>query len=207
MRVTAIVAGGVLALSLGVLAQDSSLADLVRRHGPIELAMINDGYRVDLSYLVVESHLIARGRVVTLTSFESRPRGRPTIMTDYAIDLLDIFHQRLASPRQAGDQVAVRRDGGELLVEGHLMKAYVMNFPAFEVGEEYVLALRADSRTGTFSVVADGQGAFLIGADWVARQVRHIPGETPEETQRLDLRVDDLRSLIVSLAEQPPVAQ
>jgi hypothetical protein len=77
------------------------------------------------------------------------------------------------------------------------------NFPAFDIGEEYVLVLRADPETNTFMVMYNGQGAFRIGPDWIARQVYHIEGETPEERPRQDLPMDELRSLIATLAAQP----
>jgi hypothetical protein len=176
---------------------------MVRQHGPIEQVLHRDGGPVDLRELVTASELIARGRVVNLKSFERRRGSSAVILTDYAVDLLDIFHQEVAPPRQAGDQIVVRRDGGELTVEGILISAYVPGFPAWAIGEEYVLALREDPTTKLFVVVYGGQGAFQIGPDWVARQVHHIQGETPEERPRQDLPVDELRSLVVELATQP----
>ncbi|RPH56188.1 MAG: hypothetical protein EHM89_15885 [Acidobacteria bacterium] len=199
-----LVGGVVLALCPGVMAaQAQSLADMVRRHGPIELALIRDGGPVELHELVKASEIIARGRVVGLKSFESRQGSSAVIVTDYVVDVLDILHQQLVPLRQAGDQIVVRRDGGELTVENVTVRAYVPDFPAWEIGEEYVLALREDPKTKTFAVMYDGQGAFRIGSDWVARQVRHIQGETPEERTRVDLPVDELRSLIVTLGAQP----
>jgi hypothetical protein len=159
MRMVVLVGGVVLALCLGLIAaQAQSLADMVRRHGSIELALTSDGGPVDLQELVKASEIIARGRVVGLKSFESRRGSSAVILTDYVVDVLDIFHQRLARPRQAGDQIVLRRDGGELTVEGVLVRAYVPNFPAFEIGEEYVLVLGEDPKTKTFAVVSQGQG-------------------------------------------------
>jgi hypothetical protein len=86
-----------------------------------------------------------------------------------------------------------------LTVKDVLIRAYVPDFPAWEIGDEYVLALREDPTTKMFIVVYGGQGAFRIGADWVARQVHHIEGDTPEERPRVDLPVDELRSLIVTM--------
>jgi hypothetical protein len=199
-----LVSGFVLTLCIGfVLAQASSLADLVRQHGPIEQILHREYGPADLPELVTASEIIARGRVMGLKSFERRRGSSAVILTDYTVDLIDVFHQRLARPRQAGDQLVVRRDGGELTVKDILIRASVPDFPAWAIGEEYVLALREDPTTKLFVVVYGGQGAFQIGPDWVARQVHHIQGETPEERPRQDLPVDELRSLVVELATQP----
>jgi hypothetical protein len=188
-----------------VAAQEPSLADLVRRWGPIEAHILPAVPPGDPAQLFKEADVVARVRIVSVKSFENRPPSTSPskITTDCAVDLLDIFVQRLPLPRQAGDHVIVRREGGSVSVEDIVVTERDPNFPAFDIGEEYVLVLRADPETNTFMVMYNGQGAFRIGPDWIARQVYHIEGETPEERPRQDLPMDELRSLIATLAAQP----
>jgi hypothetical protein len=184
----------------GVAAQEPSLAQLLR-HGVNYIGIGSEYTPADLPQLIAGSDLIARVVVKSAKSYEIQTF--PRIMTDHTVDLFDILHQRGRSYHKSGDLLTVRRRGGQLLLDRKVIEAREQSFPAFEVGDEYVLMLRREPRTDVFVVVGGGQGAFRIGPDWVARQVRHIEGDTPEERPRQDLPVHDLRSLIITLATRP----
>jgi hypothetical protein len=82
-----------------------------------------------------------------------------------------------------------------LVINGQLIRAFESNFPAFEVGEEYVFALLKDPKADTYFVLGGDQGAFRVGGDFVARQLTQYDG------QPLQLPLDVLRERIVALAD------
>jgi hypothetical protein len=139
--------------------------------------------------------------ITAANSYEVQRDAR--IMTDYTADVYDILYQRAPLSHNPGDLITVRRHGGELTIDRKVFRATQPGFPPFSVGEEYVLVLKRESGTDTFMVVGGGQGTFRVGPDFVVRQVTHYPADTPEERPSLDLPVDELRSLILTLATHP----
>jgi hypothetical protein len=105
-----LVGGLVLTLFVGIGAgQEPSLAELVRRWGPIESVVHPAVPPVDLAQLVTEARLIARVRILGAKSFENGPEIASKITTDYTVDLLDIsskdslFHAKLAIKPSCAD--------------------------------------------------------------------------------------------------------
>jgi len=168
----ALVALALVGLAAPAAPQQPSLAEVVRR-GPVELLTIHEYPPIDLPELVASADLIARVAVRGAKSYETE---KARIATDYALDIYDVFSQEHGSVRHAGELITVRRDVGELAVNGQVVRAFEPNFPAFEVGEEYVFALKRDPESDTYFVLGGGQGAFRVGGDFVARQVTQFDG-------------------------------
>jgi hypothetical protein len=178
----------------------SKLVEHFRRGGMTEVVLIRDYPPVGLADLVADATLIAQVVIIGARSYEeNRGPGQGEIMTAFRADVQDIYLQR-GKPLLPGAIITIRQDGGTLIVDGKPLTAADSQFPAFTVGEEYVLFLRPDRAGDGFIVWYGGQGAFRVDADRVARRVTHYPGDTPDERPILDRPIDAFRQLVVDEA-------
>jgi hypothetical protein len=190
------VVAAVLALSLEGGAAQRSLAELARI-GATEITLGGASVPFDALELLAHSGLVVVGTVRGLKSYYVKDLR---IDTDCAVEINDVIIERDGKSRQIGDVITVRRKGGALAVGNVTMTATESGFPAFQVGEQYVLFLEHNAALKALMVFGGGQGAFRVDGDSVARQVTHFPGDTPEERPVVDRPVYDLRNLILDLA-------
>ena len=158
-----------LSFSVGAPGVQENLRTLVRQHGHIAKAILNEYSPASFADLVKESDLVARVRVVkhraALSSDET------TVSTTYAAQLVEVLHSRGKEPATGGN-IEVVRPGGTVVLDGHTVEVYEQDFPAFELGHEYVLFLR-EERTRSYRVAHGAQGAFGIDNNLVDQMSRN----------------------------------
>jgi hypothetical protein len=166
-----------------------------------EELLVNHEYSpFDLPGLVAYSDIVVRASITSVTIGESA--ASPFITTDCTVDVHDVFVSRDGQPVAPGTRLHVRREGGQLVVDGRVFTVRDSLFPPFEVGDQYVLFLKSAAGGAFFDVVAGPQGAFKIDGVLVARQVAHYEGDTPEERPNVDGPVDVLKARVIDAASR-----
>ena len=152
MIILAICLSGALAHS----AQET-LPETVRRvGGNIENHITREFSPADLSELVKTAEVAVRGLVVDGPRPYLAADGR-TIESDYTVQVLDRIFARQSPP---GQTIVVTKPGGTMMFGGYKVTSTESQFPEFTAGEEYVLLLKRDPKTGKYFVPYGAQGAF-----------------------------------------------
>ena len=112
-------------LSVAAPRAQESLRTLVRQHGHVAKAILNEYSPASFGDLVKESDLVARVRVVkhraALSSDET------TVSTTYTAQLLEVVHSRGKEPNTGGN-IEIIRPGGTVVVDGYSVE--VLRRPA-----------------------------------------------------------------------------
>jgi hypothetical protein len=129
---------------------------------------------VPVPALVAEAELIIEASTSTWQTHVSA--DEMAVVTDYTFSVHEVFKRdsRLLFP--PGAAVAVRRESGEVTVDGRVALVHENNFPPFVPGERYVLFLAR--RDGFYEVVGGAQGAFRVAGESVISA-----GAPSEDTQ------------------------
>lgn len=124
-----------------------------------------------ISEVLEQSTAVIRGRVERVDFDTVRnASGSPRDVTRYRIRITDLIKGHVTV---AGPTVTVTRSGGEHLSNGKTVRSYEANFEDFRVGNEYVLFLALNTRTGDFDVAFGPDGAFEVSADSSVRPLGH----------------------------------
>lgn len=138
---------------------------------------------------VANSDLIVMGTPMTENSIPIQ--DRTFLFTAYEVRVEQVFFVRRQSMLPGGS-ITVSRAGGELLVNGVLVKAIESAFDLFRLNQPYIFIL--NSIPGTDSYRAYGSGTFLI-ADGAASIASHL--EHPKNPkQRLDSFLSELDAAV-----------
>ncbi len=108
------------------------------------------------------SALVVRAKAV---SFESAFNpDRSFLYSDWQFKITEVFKNGEHRYYAPGNILTVTRSGGSLIWNGKKVVSYDSNFPAFVVGEDYVLYLVAvEGEPDTYQVTNESGGAFRIG--------------------------------------------
>ena len=117
-----------------------------------------------LQLLADRSSLVIRGTALRYKSnFTS---SRSFLYSDWQFKVLEVFKNPDHLYVGVGDTITVTRSGGAFKWNGQTVVAHDFTFPAFRVGEEYVLFLAPITDDPT-SYRASGWGSFRISDDKV----------------------------------------
>lgn len=154
-------------LTVGTMAAGAQdLRDQVRKHGAVEVLLVKEYPPVDLPTLVRDAELIAR--VLIVGSDASLAGDR--ISTEYRAQVLGVVK---GAHEIEGRVITVKRPGGKLSLEGGTATARDPDFPAFELGEEFVLFLKRTTEA-RFEVPFGAQGAFKVDQGKVVQVSRDV---------------------------------
>jgi hypothetical protein len=164
------------ALSLMPLTAQQTLPDRMRAaSGDFEILTSRQFPPAELADLVGKADLIGRmlvaGRESRLTADET------AIETDYAIQILDIY---FTNRPIGGQTIKLTRPDGIFTLDGRSVTNYEPDFPAFEVGHEYVLFLKFNPDLEKYVIPFGSQGAFR-NVDGFVDQVSRFNGKLKAE--------------------------
>ncbi len=184
-----------------VVAPGQSLPDQVRRFGTIEQVIQRGFQPAEFADIASRAQLIVEG-VVTRTQSAFTP-DQEEVYTDATLKLTRVWKQDSRAPEAAGGTIAVRQPGGVVPTEGRSVICYEADYPVLTVGEEYVLFLHRDPRSGVYVTEHGSQGAFRITAADV-EQVSRLVGTWSSRNRKMFL--PDFRQLLAQATGQQAAA-
>lgn len=152
---------------------DMSIREYVRENGGFERIILIPYERVSLRDLVASADLIVEAS--TAGGQPSLNYAETDIYTDYPFELHGVLKNSGAANARIGDVVIVRRDRGEMVVEGRTALSEENDFPAFTAGKRYVLFLNHLPETDAYRTYGGPQGAFALVPD--VRQLSSQQGD------------------------------
>lgn len=147
-----------------------------------------------LESAVNNSDLIVMG--VPLTSYTLPVQDHTFLFTEYMVRIDRVMGAGHHSV-QPGDTITVSHGGGELMVDGVLVKAVESAFEQFQLNRQYIFMLHAIPGTDAYRAL--GSRTFSVGNDGTVTTVSHL--EAASEQKR-DLN-DFLSRLDTALARKP----
>ena len=88
--------------------------------------------------------------------YSALTQGHSFLYSDWVVNVSTVFKGTSLVPFRVGDDIAVTRTGGDLVLNGRHLVARDMTFPDFGVGREYVLYLFAHADSASFIAFAEG---------------------------------------------------
>lgn len=155
---------GLLSAPVTIAANDATAASIkeqVRQTGAFERIVVAKDNQLQLAGLVGNSELIVEASVVGTKSFLSD--DGTDIYTDYSVKVNTIVKNARRPGLRPGNVVIVRRDSGEILVDGRPAVSIENEFPPFRLNERYVLFLTPEDGGSVYTVFGGAKGAFAGG--------------------------------------------
>jgi hypothetical protein len=118
------------------------------------------------------------------------------IYTDYTFDVHSVIKSRRRPELRAGTAMTVRRESGEVIVDGHAAVSYENGFPAFNAHEHYILFLTQQPQENVYSVFGGPQGAFSAGELVTALAIPTKDGTDPPQPVSRATFMDEVRALL-----------
>jgi hypothetical protein len=146
-----------------VTAQEASspIRDQVRETGVFERIVVTTYDPMQLADLVAHADLIVEASTRGGRSFLNA--AGTDIYTNYTFNVHSLLKSRQYPELRPGTTMTVRREGGDVIVDGHAAVSYENGFPAFNADEHYILFLKQQGRENVYSVFGGPQGAFRAG--------------------------------------------
>lgn len=158
LAVAAVVGGGAGA-SLSAQEHVLSIRQHLNEAGRYERIVVPVERELQLANLVGQADII-----VEASTTGGRARladSGADIYTDYVFTIKSVFKNVGLPALRPGHALTVRRDSGEIVVDGRTAVVHESAFPPFAPEERYLLFLRP--RDQVYVVVGDAQGAFRAG--------------------------------------------
>jgi hypothetical protein len=176
--------------------RDQEIRAQVKKLGSIEILIVKEYSPVDLATLVSKADLVVRGIVAQA---KSSLVGKQ-VSTEYTLQVLSVIQGQRDGE---GAAITIRREGGQVSVEGGTVLAYDPDFPFFELAKEYVLFLKRLPE-GPYVVPYGAQGAFRVEGGKVS-QVSRDTGSWNQE--RGSIGVSQFFDEIAAVARQNQVSK
>jgi len=149
-----------LAAALVALSTSSQAAELIPnwvKSGLLEEIVVTTSVPTSLVDLTAGSDLIVEATVLAQRGFLDR--DGTSIFTDYRIGVTHVLKVRDA---HVDPTLTVRRRGGAVPISGGSVVSSESGFPAFQIGDHYVLFLRKSLQPGVYEIVSGRYGATRI---------------------------------------------
>jgi hypothetical protein len=196
------IVAGVLSAPVTTSAADAAAASIreqVRQTGGFERIVVARDNQLQLAGLVGNSELIVEASVTGAKTFLSDDGA--DIYTDYTFKVQTILKNARRPGLRSGNTVTVRREVGEVLVDGHPAASYENEFPPFESNERYVLFLTAEDAQAVYTVFGGAKGAFTGGDRLLPVRVPVDEATGPAATISRDNFLGDVRALLKFAAQ------
>ena len=118
------------------------------------------------------------------------------IYTDYTFSVHSVIKSRRRPELRAGSAMTVRRESGEVIVDGRAAVSYENGFPAFTAGEHYILFLMQQPNENVYLVFGGPQGAFSAGDLVTALAIPTKDGIDPPQPVSRATFMDEVRALL-----------
>jgi hypothetical protein len=146
-----------------VIAQEASpsIRQQLRETGAFERIVVTTYDPLLLADLVARADLIIEASTSGGRSYLNA--AGTDIYTDYTFNVHSLIKSRRRPELRTGTAMTVRRESGEVVVDGRAAVSYENGFPAFNADEHYILFLTQQPRENVYSVFGGPQGAFSAG--------------------------------------------
>jgi hypothetical protein len=176
-------------------AADVSIPQHVRQTGAFERIVVRTDKPLNLADLVGAADLVVEASAADAAAFLDKSEAH--IYTDYPFTIATIFlNRRRPGLLRPGQQIAVRRETGTVMIEGHAATSIENGFPPFEAGKPYVLFLKQWPKENAYATVAGPLGAWVSGEQMVPLGPGLMHGNTPWTATRRDMFLGELRALL-----------
>ena len=179
-----------------VIAQQASepIWQQVAEAGVFERIVVTADHPLQVADLVGRADLIVEASTTGGRSYFTATGT--DIYTDYAFSVHSVIKNRLRPELRVGSAMTVRRESGEVIVDGRAAVSYENGFPAFTAGEHYILFLTRQPHENAYSVFGGSQGAFSAGELVTAVAVPTKDGiDSPQPVSRATF-MDEVRALL-----------
>lgn len=102
------------------------------------------------------------------------------IFTDYDLTLEEVIKNNPSSPLTVGNDIAITRAGGAILLNGEIINVRIEAFRIFRVNERYLLFLKYVPSTGAYQAFAPGSFWLNNGKVIGMLAMESIPATTDE---------------------------
>ncbi len=179
-----------------VIAQQAgpSISQEVAETGVFERIVVTADHPLQVADLVGRADLIVEASTTGGRSYLNA--AGTDIYTDYAFSVHSLIKNRLRPELHAGSAMTVRRESGEVIVDGRAAVSYENGFPAFTAGEHYILFLTRQPHENAYSVFGGSQGAFSAGELVTALAVPTKDGIDPPQPVSRATFMDEVRALL-----------
>ncbi|HXE74598.1 MAG TPA: hypothetical protein VNN18_03035 [Candidatus Xenobia bacterium] len=206
----------IIVASLGISAfsqeKGETLREKARKHGSVWTGGYGHAPRdlVNFDDLVTRSNYIIRGRVVDEKTRLSEDERH--VVTDYTIEVLEVFKQENGSP-SVGERLVVSKRGGNVVVEGHPIRYDTPWSPPVPWLVEHVFFVqRSQSRYRSGPLIFTGfeLGIFELGKNKVTCSAcERVPHPVMKDLEGKSVRefIQFLKDRVSSLAAANPARE
>jgi hypothetical protein len=179
-----------------VIAQQASspIWQQVHDTGVFERIVVTAYHPLQVADLVARADLIVEASTRGGRSYLNA--AGTDIYTDYTFNVHSLLKSRRRPELRAGSAMTVRRESGEVIVEGRPAVSYENEFPAFNANEHYILFLTQQPHENVYSVFGGPQGAFSVGELVTALAVPTKDGASAPEPVSRAAFMDEVRALL-----------
>jgi hypothetical protein len=172
----------------------ASIRQQVRQTGEFERIVVARDNQLQLAGLVGNAELIVEASAGGARTFLSDDGA--DIYTDYTFKVHAILKNARRPGLRAGHSVTVRRQSGEIVVDGHTVVSHENEFPPFDVNEHYVLFLTPEPGESMYSVFGGAKGAFSAGDRIRAVRISVDDASDPVLAVSREVFLGDVRALL-----------
>jgi hypothetical protein len=207
MKVSAIraIAQGALVASLvvcfgtggrAVFAQqaDPPIRQQVAETGVFERIIVTTDHPLQVADLVAHADLIVEASTSGGRSYLNA--AGTDIYTDYTFNVHSVIKSQGSPEPRDGTVMTVRRESGEVIVDGHAAVSYENGFPAFNADEHYILFLTQQPDENVYLVFGGPQGAFSADELATALAIPSTDGIDPPQPVSRATFMDEVRALL-----------
>jgi hypothetical protein len=173
---------------------DSPIRKQVSETGVFEQIVVTTDHPLQVADLVAHADLIVEASTHGGRSYLNA--AGTDIYTDYTFNVHSLLKSRSRPGLRAGTTMTVRRESGEIIVDGRHAVSSENGFPAFNADEHYILFLKQQPRENVYSVFGGPQGAFSAGELVTAVAAPTKDGIDPPQPVSRATFMDEVRALL-----------
>jgi hypothetical protein len=129
--------------------------------GGFDRIIVSSDESLPLGQVAARARLVVEATITAGQSYLDESGG--DVYTDYTLTIAGVIKSRERGDAHVGDSITVRRPGGVVVLNGREADVHENAFPAFLVGERYILFLARGPRDSAYSVLGGNQGAYTAG--------------------------------------------
>lgn len=161
-----------------------SIRQELEETGGFDRIIVSSDEPLPLGQLTARAKLVVEAQITAGQSYLDESGA--DVHTDYTVTIANVVKSRERSAVQAGDSITVRRQGGVVVLNGREADVHENAFPAFQVGERYILFLTRGPRDDVYAVLGGNQGAYTSAGENVAPASTALDAAAQHSTSRAE---------------------
>jgi hypothetical protein len=170
--------------------ESQTLRELSRKQGAVEMVLNTEYAPTTLAELAVRADVVVEGNTSTCAS--SLTADERSIDTDCTVQVARVF-----KGNTAGGTIKLRRPGGTVYIEGQKVTVMADASATLDSAKSYILFLKRDDASRTFSLLFGPQGVLTVANDTVIQD----PGLGPDE-EVPSMTLDDFQKALADSIAQ-----